>query len=426
MMNEGSEMALTRETVESVVETAVFGPDEEVRRKARQSIRNSAGSQGVFPASIQKLYEAAGKGAYSGVTVPAINIRGLTFQVARAVFRAAIDRKVGAFIFEIARSEMGYTKQTPDEYAVVVLAAALKEGFRGPVFLQGDHFQVNAARFKADPEKEIEALRNLIRESVGAGFLNIDIDASTLVDLERVGLEKQQENNYRVTADLTRYIRSVEPKGVNISVGGEIGEVGGRNSTVGELRAFMEGYRRLLGPDFPGISKISVQTGTTHGGVVMPDGSIAKVEIDFKALEELSRVAREEYGMAGAVQHGASTLPQEAFSLFPKAGTAEIHLATAFQNMIYDSPDFPKGLMDRINAHILTSYAGERKSGDTDEQFIYRTRKKTFGDFKKEIWSIPEESSGRIRASLESQFALLFRELKVTDTADLVNRYVSS
>jgi len=34
------------------------------------------------------------------------------------------------------------------------------------------------------------------------------------------------------------------------------------------------------------------------------------------------------YGMAGAVQHGASTLPAELFDRFPKLGACEIHLAT--------------------------------------------------------------------------------------------------
>lgn len=417
---------VTFNEIDSAVEAAVFAPTEDEKQKARDSIRDAAQRRRVFPSSIQNLYEAAGKGEYGGRTVPAINIRGLTFHVARAAFRAAINHRVGAFIFEIARSEMGYTRQEPDEYAVVVLAAALKEGFEGPVFLQGDHFQVNAARFRTEPEKELSALETLIRKSVDAGFLNIDIDASTLVDLDQADLMKQQARNCRVTADLTRYIRSIEPRGTSISVGGEIGEVGSRNSTVGDLKAFMEGYRSLLGQDVKGISKISVQTGTTHGGVVLPDGSIAKVEIDFRALEELSRVGRTDYGMAGAVQHGASTLPEEAFALFPKAGAAEIHLATGFQNIIYDSPLFPEKLSHRISDHLLEKYSSERKPGDTEEQFVYKTRKKAFGDFKKEIWSIPEASARGIRDALESRFSLLFRELNVVDSVDLVRKYLTN
>ena len=419
-------MAITADKIDVAIEAAVFAPEEEPRQHYRREIKALASSLGIYPASIQSLYEAAGKGLYRNTTVPAMNLRGMTYKVARAVLRAALKNKVGAFTFEIARSEIGYTKQSPGEYTACVLAAAIKEGFKGPVFIQGDHYQVNAGKYVTEPGKELKAIEALIRESVDAGFLNIDIDASTVVDLKQQTLDKQQEKNSLITADMTKFIRQMEPKGVSVSVGGEIGEVGGRNSTVEDLRAFMTGYRKLLGSGVKGVSKISVQTGTTHGGVVLPDGSLAKVELDFKVLEELSKAAREEYGMAGAVQHGASTLPEEAFSLFPKVGTAEVHLATGFQNIIYDSPYFPKDLLDDISGHLVNNYSHEAKKGETREQFLYKTRKRAFGDFKREIWSLPEESVTAIGEALESRFSLLFRELNVVNTVDLVGKYVGN
>ena len=411
--------------IDALVKEAALATDAKVKDKAQQTMRELASKQGIFPSSIQGLYEAAGKGLYSGVTVPAINIRGITYDVARAVFRTALKNKVGAFIFEIARSEIGYTGQRPGEYAACVLAAAIREGFEGPVFLQGDHYQVSQAKYSSEPEKESNAIKEIIRESVAAGFLNIDIDASTLVDLSKKTLDEQQEKNCLVTAEMTKFMRSIEPKGVTISVGGEIGEVGKKNSTVEELRTFMSGYLRMLGPNVKGISKISVQTGTTHGGVVLPDGSIANVEIDFKTLKELSKLAREEYGMCGAVQHGASTLPDEAFHHFPQIGTGEVHLATGFQNIIYESKYFPKELLDRINRHLSDKYTNERKQGETEEQFLYKTRKRAFGDFKKEMWSIPESNLKGIRDELESRFSLLFQKLNVIGTRDLVSRFIA-
>ena len=411
--------------IDALVKEAALATDAKAKDKAQQTMRELASKQGIFPSSIQGLYEAAGKGLYSGVTVPAINIRGITYDVARAVFRTALKNKVGAFIFEIARSEIGYTGQRPGEYAACVLAAAIREGFEGPVFLQGDHYQVSQAKYSSEPEKESNAIKEIIRESVAAGFLNIDIDASTLVDLSKKTLDEQQEKNCLVTAEMTKFMRSIEPKGVTISVGGEIGEVGKKNSTVEELRTFMSGYLRMLGPNVKGISKISVQTGTTHGGVVLPDGSIANVEIDFKTLKELSKLAREEYGMCGAVQHGASTLPDEAFHHFPQIGTGEVHLATGFQNIIYESKYFPKELLDRINRHLSDKYTNERKQGETEEQFLYKTRKRAFGDFKKEMWSIPESNLKGIRDELESRFSLLFQKLNVIGTRDLVSRFAA-
>ncbi len=126
--------------IDSLVEDAVFGSDNGTKEGSRLKIRELALEKGIHPASIQGLYEAAGKGQYRGMSVPAINIRGITYHVARAAFRAALKNDVGAFIFEIARSEIGYTGQRPGEYTAAVLAAAVKEGFKGPVFLSGRSF----------------------------------------------------------------------------------------------------------------------------------------------------------------------------------------------------------------------------------------------------------------------------------------------
>jgi fructose/tagatose bisphosphate aldolase len=411
--------------IDFLIELAVFAEDEAIREEHRRVIREMAAGYGIFPSSIQGLYEAAGRGAYHNLTVPAINIRGITYPVARAVFRAAHKDGVGAFIFEIARSEIDYTRQSPAEYAVCVLAAAIREGFKGPVFIQGDHYQVRRAAYRQDAENELNGMRKLIRDSIEAGFYNIDIDASTLVDISDPDLNKQQVKNAEVTAEMTRYIRDIQPEGVTVSVGGEIGEIGQGNSTPGDLRAFMGGYAKALGDGVKGISKISVQTGTTHGGVVLPDGSIASVSIDFKTLKELSRIAREEYRLAGAVQHGASTLPDEAFDMFPQVDTAEVHLATGFQNIIFDSTSFPQTLLGEVHRQLDAKYPAERKSGETEEQFIYKTRKRAFGDFKKDLWNIPEPSLSKIMGELEERLSVMFRKLNVINTRDLVRRHVT-
>lgn len=410
--------------VDTLINQAVFGADSATKEKQRRLIRETALGRGIFPASIQGLYEASGKGLFHGITVPAINIRGITYGVARAVIRAAMKDNVGAFIFEIARSEIGYTQQTPAEYATCVLAAAIKEGFKGPVFIQGDHYQVRRAMYRENPANELNDIKKLIKDSIEAGFYNIDIDASTLVDISKTDLEEQQEKNSLVTAEMTRFIRGIEPDGMTVSVGGEIGEIGKGNSTVGDLKAFMDGYLRQLPESVKGISKISVQTGTSHGGVVLPDGSIAKVSIAFDTLKELSNMARKEYGLGGAVQHGASTLPDEAFDMFPKVETLEVHLATGFQNIIYDSSHFPKDLLEQINRHLDVACNDERKTGETEEQFLYKTRKKAFGDFKKELWGLPENINRQIMQELEERFLLMFRKLNVTNTVKLVDKNI--
>jgi fructose/tagatose bisphosphate aldolase len=422
-----SRQKLQQSVIDDLIFTAVFSPARETAKSAAWIIREAGSALGIFSTSIQPIYEAMGRKEVSGFTVPAINIRALTYDVAQAVLRAAMKGNVGPVIFEIARSEIDYTIQRPEEYTSAVIAAAIKVGYEGPLFLQGDHFQVNAKKYAADPAKEVQKVKDLIVEAIEGGFYNIDIDTSTLVDLSKPTVKEQQKTNYALAAELTTVIRKIEPKGITISVGGEIGEVGGKNSTVEELQAYMGGYLEDLsrsGESMKGISKISVQTGTTHGGVPLPDGSIAKVKLDFNTLEKLSDVARMEFGLSGAVQHGASTLPNEAFDRFPATGTAEIHLATGFQNMIYDSAHFPSDLRERIYQYIKSELNSEKKDTDTEEQFIYKTRKKGFGPFKKELWHLPAEKLSAISKELENQFEFLFNKLSVVNTSDVVKKYI--
>ncbi|MBI4528278.1 MAG: class II fructose-bisphosphate aldolase [Deltaproteobacteria bacterium] len=413
--------------IDRLVFNGVFHEDGEIKRTARDAVRRSARALGVHPASILPLYEAIGRGKAYGFTVPAINIRGLTYDMARAAFRAALRNQVGAVIFEIARSEIGYTSQRPAEYSHVIMGAAIKEGFSGPLFIQGDHFQANAKNFAKNPQAEMKSLKDLIQEAIEAEFFNIDIDSSTLVDLSKPTVRAQQQVNCEVAAELTAFLRGFEPEGIAVSVGGEIGEVGGKNSTIEELEAFMEGYRDELdkrGKGLRGISKISIQTGTSHGGVPLPDGTIARVKLDFETLEKLSRVAREKYGMAGAVQHGASTLPEEAFDHFPRRGCAEIHLATGFQNMLYDHAGFPRDFKEEIYDFLRRECAAEKKEGETDDQFIYKTRKKAFGPLKEKFWNLPESFRNEIGRDLENRFEFLFKKLNVVNTASLVREKV--
>jgi fructose/tagatose bisphosphate aldolase len=412
--------------MDELVYNAVFA-DDDVKALARWLIWETGQEVGIRPASINSLYLARGRGETEGQwTVPAMNLRGMAYDMARAVFQAALPRDVGAMIFEIARSEMGYTGQPPAEYASVVLAAALREGYRGPLFIQGDHFQVNPGKYTERVETELEALEELIRESIEAGFYNIDIDTSTLVDLSQPTTTEQQRTNFELCARFTKAIRELEPEGITISIGGEIGEVGGKNSTPEELRAFMDGYNDQLSDEMVGLSKISIQTGTSHGGVVLPDGSLAQVKIDFDVMRRLSNTARDEYGMGGAVQHGASTLPEEAFHKFPEEGCLEIHLATGFQNIIYEHPEFPDDLREGIYDYLKEEHAHRWKDNQTEEQFIYDNRKRAYGPFKKKVWDVEPGAREEIREALEEKFAFLFEQLDAVDTVGLVEKHIDA
>ncbi|MCW5873763.1 MAG: class II fructose-bisphosphate aldolase [Anaerolineales bacterium] len=416
--------AAIRSRIGELVHLAGLGSETE-QAWARYLVRLIALELGAIPASIHDLYLARGRGEVPpSFTVPAMNLRVLAFDAARAVFRVAKRIDASAFIFEIARSEIGYTAQRPAEYAANILGAAVAEGYRGPVFIQGDHFQISLSRYKQDPDKEISAVEELTAEALQAGFYNIDVDTSTLVDIHLDGERAQQYMNAELSAHFTQFIRQHEPAGVTVSVGGEIGEVGSQNSTEEELRAYVDGYNEALAAkdgNLVGLSKISIQTGTSHGGVVLPDGTVAQVKVDFDTLLQLSRVARS-YGYGGAVQHGASTLPQDAFGKFVEAEACEVHLATNFQNMLYDR--LPKPVLSAVYAYVNEHFAVDRKANHTDEQFLYENRKRAIGPFKQAFWDLGPQDKAQITDAWEAQFSLLFELLALAGTRRFVEQTV--
>jgi len=409
--------------------TAAFGDDPATVEAAQWIVWEAAQELGARSASIHELYMARARGEISGFTVPAINIRAQTFDMARIAFETAETEDVGALILELARSEQTYTYQRPIDYATAVLAGAIAAHWQGPVFLQGDHYQFNAKKYAADPESVTEEIRRACRLAIDAGYRNIDIDASTLVDLSRDDVDAQQRDNYERTAEMAVLIRSLEADGVTVSIGGEIGEVGKENSTEAELRAYLDGLKRELaktgagGANGVAISKVSVQTGTSHGGTVNPDGTVAAVAVDFGVHQRLGVVAREEYGLAGTVQHGASTLPDEDFHRFREVEVAEIHLATGFQNLLYEHPAFPRSLHKEIEEWCFGNALDERKPDQTDQQFVYTTRKKALGPFKRQLWDL--EMKDEILVDQANKIRFLMHELGVEGSRAMVDRYVT-
>ncbi|MFC1653444.1 class II fructose-bisphosphate aldolase [Patescibacteria group bacterium] len=410
--------------IDKLVYQAVFGLEEE-KSSAREQIYNRANEIGIISSSINDFYLARGSNNLPhNFTVPAMNIRGMAYDTARAAFKAAVKHNVGALIFELARSEMGYTDQPPMEYATVVRAAAIREGWVGPLFLQCDHFQAKADSPGVPKEGEIKTISDLVKEALNAGFYNVDIDMSTLVDLDKKEEQEQQVGNIKYSVEIAKFIREIEPKGITTSLGGEVGHIGGVNSSVEDVRAYLKGFNQEMG-SVKGMSKISVNTGSSHGGVVLADGSLADVDIDFSILKDVSKVCREEFQIGGSVQHGASTLPDEYFSQFTKSEAVEVHLATGFQNIQMDHKEFPSDLISKMYLWLDQTKQDEKKEGQTIEQFHYKLRKKAWGEFKKDTWDILEEKKEKIRSSLANRFEFFYKELNVVDSIDIVKKHVN-
>ena len=415
---------LINELIDDLIYSVIFSENKMVVQKCKYIILNTARSMGITPCSTNNLYKNGfAKEKIKDITVPAINIRTMTYDIAQIIFKEIIDNEIGILIFEIARSEINYTKQSPSEYATCIFAAGIKTGYKGCVFLQGDHYQFNKTSFEKDKLREIQSLKDLIKESINAFFYNIDIDASTLVDYEKKNIDGQQKENYKQTAELTKYIRSIQPENIIISVGGEIGHIGGKNSTLEEFNAFIRGYNNEMNDQKNnGISKISVQTGSSHGGTVGPDGKITDVNIDFKIISSIGNAAKKNYNIGGVVQHGASTLPDELFDYFPKHNTLEIHLATGFQNIIFEY--LPDELKQKIDNWVLKNYKDEWEKEWYKTQFLYKLKKKSLGYFKKDLWNLSVKDKEKILSILKNKFSLLFRQLNITNSKTKVEKYI--
>jgi hypothetical protein len=94
--------------------------------------------------------------------------------------------------------------------------------------------------------------------------------------------------------------------------------------------------------------------------------------------------------------------------------------------MIYQHPRFPAELKDEMYAWLREHAADERKPKDTEEQWLYKSRKKAIGPFKQRVWSLPQDARDAIGASLEERFTFLMQQLKVNNTAATVARWVNA
>ena len=154
----------------------------------------------------------------------------------------------------------------------------------------------------------------------------------------------------------------------------------------------------------------------------LPDGGVAEVKLDFEVLRELGEVARA-YGLAGAVQHGASTLPDELFHHFPAVETAEIHLATGLPERALRAPGVPGGAPSRDRGVVLrrtppTSASPARPTSSSST----RPARRRSGRSSASCGTSPTKDE--ILATAHRKIAFLFTELRVNGSREMVERYV--
>jgi hypothetical protein len=476
----------TNSTGHQLYKTVMTGNAIEIE-KAVKTINSMADAAGLKVASIQDHYEAKSKGAFKNVTVPAINCRLLTPLMVASVIKTNNEMKTPAdqpIIFELAKSESGYTLQNPAQFAALVKLGYLLSGVKNrKVYIQGDHYQVDKNKFwkelkeanfsgpkaKLDneeiymldmerdamsPEEQKAKLRKTIqfldkspavqdivklcKNSILAGYRNIDIDSSVL-ERENGSPYLKQEWNGMVSGYLMAKIRSFEKElGIKepISIGGEIGEIGKSNTTKEDFEVYLSIMKKTMDEIMPGLkgpSKFALTTGTAHGGVRDKDGKLLRVvPISFDIHEKFAGEIKNPWIPGSTrivtVQHGASTLDPDLYKGFSGVGVGEIHLATEYQNIILevikqkDPETYEKLLNSLLTDEKLSSIKSQKQkypAYKTTDKAKYLADKDTVksvagaGDNAKTFLSLKSEIYVDIMNALTELFTKQFNNLRL-------------
>ena len=372
--------------------------------RTRPPSRPPAGSSGRPPrswarpsASIHELYMARARGEYSGFTVPAINLRTQVFDMAaRGLSARPWSWTPGSVIFELARSEQEYTFQRPAEYITSVLAGCHRGRLARSRLRAGRPLPVQRGQVQGRPRGRHGDPAQGHRQRVVRGLRQ---HRHRLLDaggpLVRVRSTSSRRSTTRAPRSSRRSSARDQDDGLVVSIGGEIGEVGKQNSTPDELRAYLDGYRRELdaraGADAIGLSKVSVQTGTSHGGVPLPGGGVAEVKLDFETLKVLGEVCPR-VRPGGCRPARRLDAARRALPSLPAGRDRRDPPGHGLPERALRAPGLPGRAVRRDRgASASTNCADERKDGETDTQFVYKTRKKALGTFKRRALGAGDE-----------------------------------
>ncbi len=418
---------LRRQLIDTLVYNALFNTDLRIREVSKWVVHAAALYLGAVPSSIQNLYQARSQEDYTSKTLLALNIRGLTYDTARAVFRTLKTLDCTATLFEYGVDEAAITDQSPSEFVCCVLAAAIKESYSGPVFLQAGRFRFNGKNYLKNATEERTTVRNHIKELIDSGFYNIDVDTSRLVQSSRQTLAEKLRDCFEELANMTAYIRELQPKEIVVAMGGRTTVLEGTQTIEEELEVLLDGYFTSLkrqGVHLDGIVKVGIHAGITEGSRPLPDGRVVHVQADAKTIETLNDLAIRQYRLGGVVLHEISTLTEQSLKQLPTMQVLEAHATSNLQDCILDSPHLPEELRQEIHGYLKDSHRALWREGITEEQFLYATRKACFGPFKKKFWDLDSDVKAALIEKLQEKITALLHTFALAETKALVREFV--
>lgn len=349
--------------------------------------------------------------------VMAANIR-ITHS-ARGIMMAAKEMNA-AVLFEIARSEVGYTGQPPQMFMDSIIKCAADTGFDQPYAVHGDHITI-----KENTQEAIESAQDLIDAEIAAGFTSYAIDASHNFDADAETTEEQLADNIEITTKLAGLI----PEDAGLEV--EVGEVGRADpetgekmiTTVDETVTFINALHEAgIKPDL-----LAINNGSIHGNIFDKDGNIVEqVGIDIERTKAIVDAIRP-LGVKLA-QHGITGTPLRLMHLLIGAGIAKGNVGTQWQNVVVANMD-PELLKKMEEWTLESEYAKKMKAKKpeiSEKELIAKNIKRSIKVFKDEIDSMDMQYTERIDEATKKSALGFFDAFKAEGTADIVRDYIES
>jgi fructose-bisphosphate aldolase, class II len=226
-------------------------------------------------------------------------------------------------MYEIAKSELGYTEFTPASFVEYIVRENERLGNTDvPFAIHADHITVKKL-------EDVPAVAALIAEEIQAGFTSFAIDASHM----------ENEKNLAATSELAKPI--IE-RGLNLEV--ELGEIGAKSGSVEGFTQPEEAewFIRELGvkgirPDLLAINNGSIHGtyfGTTHEGI-----QLDLTRDIWNAIRPWS---------VDIAQHGITGTSLDKISSFIQYGIRKGNVGTLWQNVAF-------GLAMNQNGNAITT-----------------------------------------------------------------------
>jgi len=349
--------------------------------------------------------------------VMAANIR-ITHS-ARGVMMAAKELDA-AVMFEIARSEIGYTAQNPKQFMDMITKTAEELEFNQPYAVHGDHITI-----KENTPEAVASAEQLIKDEIAAGFTSYAIDASHNFNMDGKTVAEQLADNIEITTKLAGLI----PLDAGLEV--EVGEVGRTDPKTGKkaLTSVEEATTFIKAVTDAGFKPnlLATNNGSIHGNIFDKDGNIVEqVGIDIGRTKAIAK-AIAPYGVYVA-QHGITGTPLNLMHLLIEAGVFKGNVGTNWQNIALEA--MPKDLVAKMEEWTLASKHAEKtkakKPGISQKELIAKNIKHSIKEFKTEIDGLPAEAVEKIDAATYQSAIDFFKAFKAEGTAGKVAEYIES